>query len=79
MEYYDLKKHWRKVKRHLDHPEVQKFSFGTLTGSHGGDGVRSSNLGCCRVTSKPAIGSSSTKADAQPSGATPNTQLAIGW
>ena len=24
MEYYDLKKHWRKVKRHLDHPEVQK-------------------------------------------------------
>jgi len=25
MEYYDLKKNWRKVKRHLDHPEVQKI------------------------------------------------------
>ena len=30
MEYYDLKKHWRKVKRHLDHPEVQKYSHSGL-------------------------------------------------
>jgi hypothetical protein len=25
MQYYDLKKNWRKVKRHIDHPEVQKI------------------------------------------------------
>ena len=30
MEYYDLKKHWRKVKPHLDHPEVQKNSHSEL-------------------------------------------------
>jgi hypothetical protein len=25
MKYYDLKKNWRKVKRHIDHPDVQKL------------------------------------------------------
>ena len=36
MQYYDLKRHWRKVKRHIAHPEVQqtlvrdfnKFTYG---------------------------------------------------
>jgi hypothetical protein len=25
MLYYDLKKNWRKVKRHIGHPEVQEL------------------------------------------------------
>jgi hypothetical protein len=36
MIYYDLKRNWRKVKRHIDHPDVQaalirdmhKFTYG---------------------------------------------------
>jgi hypothetical protein len=44
MEYYDLKKHWRKIRPHPDHPEVQKVLVRDFNRSHGGDGVRSSTF-----------------------------------
>ena len=31
MRYYDLQANWRKVKRHIDHPEVQAVLVGDLS------------------------------------------------
>jgi len=79
MKYYDLKKNWRKVRRHLVDENLTKFWFETSTNSPTVGGERNLHPDASHLNLRLAIGPLIIGEDALHSGNTRLPTRAIGW